>query len=205
MWDRVSDPVLPRSGSLSHMPGRSKTRPHTAEAASYLLQSCFSCGLQQFLRVTCWIAFTEHSVACHQNFGARTHYFGHRIQSDSPIDFNPIIKPPLLAQFSQFPDLVHDAWDKFLSAEPRIDRHNQHIIDDVQHFAQSLNRRRGVNYDARKHVVASNQVQRPVQMYAGFLVYGNPIGSCIREVGDVLIRIFDHQVAIQRQISGISQ
>jgi len=62
-----------------------------------------------------------------------------------------------------------------------------------------------VSEDNSQALPPPQQVQGPVQMPAGFLMHRNPIGSGIGEVGDVLIRIFDHQVAIQRQIRGLAQ
>src|SRR5579872_1870801 len=62
------------------------------------LQSSLGSGFQQFLCVTLWIAFTEHSVACDQNFSSGSHDVAYRIQSDAAIHLNPIIEPALLAQ-----------------------------------------------------------------------------------------------------------
>ena len=62
----------------------------------HLLQHSFSRRLQQFLRVTLWIAFSEHGVACNQNFGSRLDHFGYGIEGHAAINFNPVTQPPLL-------------------------------------------------------------------------------------------------------------
>src|SRR5450755_2729985 len=36
----------------------------------YFLHCRFGCRFQQFRSIILWIAFTEHRVACHQNFSA---------------------------------------------------------------------------------------------------------------------------------------
>ena len=48
-------------------------------------------------------------------------------------------------------------------------------------------------------------MQRTVQMRTSFLVYGYPSGASGGEVRNVQVRVFDHQVAIQWQISIFSQ
>ncbi len=42
-----------------------------------------------------------------------------------------------------------------------------------------------------------NQVQRAIQVHASFLMHGNPIGAGFGKGRDVVVWIFDHQVAIE--------
>src|ERR1700739_1548689 len=46
--------------------------------------------------------------------------------------------------------------------------------------------------------MALNQMQGAVQVAAGFLVYRNPIDAGLRKIGNELVRILDHEMAIQR-------
>src|SRR5215471_12818678 len=48
-------------------------------------------------------------------------------------------------------------------------------------------------------------MQRAVQVYACFLVNGNPIGAGFGKDRDKFIRVFDHQVAVERQFRCSSQ
>ena len=48
-------------------------------------------------------------------------------------------------------------------------------------------------------------MQRAVQMHAGFLVHRNPVGPGLGKLRNELVRILDHQVAIERQIGRFAQ
>jgi hypothetical protein len=50
-----------------------------------------------------------------------------------------------------------------------------------------------------------NQVQRAIQMPAGFLMHRNPIRASLGECGNEFVRIFDHQMAIERQFRNPAQ
>ena len=54
-------------------------------------------------------------------------------------------------------------------------------------------------------IVALDQMQGAIQMYAGFLVHGNPVGAGRGKLGNELVRILDHQVAIERQLGHLAQ
>src|SRR6202044_1086777 len=122
--------------------------PCGTTATSNLLKSSFGCRFQQLPGVTGWIALTEHGVACNQNFRARSYHLDHGVKSNAAIDFNPVTQPPPLAQLGQLADFVQRSWDELLSPESRIHRHNQYVVDDIQHFAQHFDRRRGIDDDA---------------------------------------------------------
>ena len=63
--------------------------------------------LQQLLGITLWIAFAEHGVARHQNFGSRSHHVGNRLRCNATIYFNAIAQSPFRPQVSQPADLMH--------------------------------------------------------------------------------------------------
>jgi len=48
-------------------------------------------------------------------------------------------------------------------------------------------------------------VQSPVQMVTNFLMDRDPVGAGFSEVGNVAVWIFDHQVAVERQLRGLPQ
>src|SRR5580693_961871 len=118
------------------------------EATLHLLQNSLGCSLQQFLGILLWIAFTEHGVARYQNFRPCPDYFGDSIEGDAAIYLNPITEPPLRPQLRELADLMHRPGNKLLPTETRIYRHDQHIIDDVRHFAQRFYGRGWVNHDS---------------------------------------------------------
>ena len=95
--------------------------------------------------------------------------------------------------------------NKCLTAKAWIDRHHQHVIHNVQNLAESLNRSGRINGDSRSHAMAANQLQAAVEMNTGFLMNSDPIRAGIGEGGNVLIGIFDHQVAVEGNIYRLAQ
>ncbi len=93
----------------------------------------------------------------------------------------------------------------FCAPKARIHRHHQNVIHDVQNFRKRVHRRCRIDHYPSQAVVTLDQVQRPVQMPAGLLMHRYPIDSGFGECRNELVRILDHQVAIQRQIGHLAQ
>ena len=147
----------------------------------------------------------EHRVARDQDFCPGAYHISHGVYSNPAVDLYSVIQPPLRPQFRQPPDLMHCAGNEFLPAKARIHRHNQHIIHQVEHLAEHLNRGRRIDHHARGYVMIANQMQSTIQVAAGFLMDRNPVRPSRCEVGNVLVRILDHQVTIQRQFGRLPQ
>jgi hypothetical protein len=146
----------------------------------------------------------EHSVARNQNFCSRAYYFRHRIERQPAVNFNPIIQAALSPQLSYFAQLMQRVGDERLRPESRSHRHDQHIIDDVQDLSQHFNRSSWIDRDARMAVMALDQIQRAIEVSASFEVHRNPIRPCIGKRRNVLVRVLDHQVAIERKLGGLA-
>ena len=48
-------------------------------------------------------------------------------------------------------------------------------------------------------------MQGPIQVAASFLMHRNPVGPRLAELGNKKVRIFDHQMAIERQLGRLPQ
>ena len=73
--------------------------------------------------------------------------------------------------------------NKLLCSETWIHRHHQHVVDDVEHFRERLDRGRRIDHHARQAIVALDQVQRPVQMAASFLMHRDPVRPASANTG----------------------
>src|SRR5579872_2284982 len=100
---------------------------------------------------------------------------------------------------------MQGAWDELLAAKTRVDRHYQHIIHDVEHFAQTLHRGSRIDYHTYLGSLNANQLQGTVEVNAGFLVHRDPVRPGGHKFGDVLVRILNHEVAIQRDLGGLAE
>ena len=95
--------------------------------------------------------------------------------------------------------------DKLLPTESRIHTHDQHVMNHGQDVPNQLNPRGRIQNHPRLHPMMRNEFQRPVQMPASFIVDADPVRARFRESRDVLVRIFDHQMTIERQLRGFAR
>ena len=49
--------------------------------------------------------------------------------------------------------------------------------------------------------VRADQMERAIQVHAGFLMDGDPVGAGFGEGGDEVVGILDHQVAVERHVA----
>jgi len=73
-------------------------------------------------------------------------------------------------------------------------------VHDFQNFIEHMHRRRRIDHHAGLAIVRLNQMERAVQMNTGFLMHGDPVRASFRKRRNKLIRILDHQMAIERHI-----
>ena len=89
--------------------------------------------------------------------------------------------------------------------ETGIHGHHQHAVDNVEHFTQSLHRCRRIDSHARLHAQAANQLQRPIQMNAGFLMDRHPVCPGVGEGRNIVVSIFDHQMAVEGNVDRLEE
>src|SRR5205807_8549699 len=101
----------------------------------------------------------------------RANPVGDRVQSYTSIYHDAVIQPTVGTELGYTPDLVQSTRNELLGAKTGIYRHYQHVVHDVEHFAEGLNRRGRVDDNSGQQTMAANYVQRAVQVAANFLVH----------------------------------
>jgi len=74
-----------------------------------------------------------------------------------------------LANLNQRFNLAQRAGNEFLGAKTGIHRHDQHVVHDVQNLVEHLHGRRRIDHHRRLASMRRNQVQRAIEVHAGFL------------------------------------
>jgi len=162
-------------------------------------------SLQKILSVNLWIAFAEHGVARDKNFCAGADHVANGVECDTAIDLDAEIKPSFRAQVGEPAHFMQGAGNKFLAAEPGIDRHHEDIIHNVEHFCEGVDRGGGIDDDPRLCAMFFDVLQGAVQVYAGFLMHRDPVRTGLHEVGDELVGVLDHEMTIERQAGDFPQ
>jgi hypothetical protein len=106
----------------------------------------------------------------------------------------------LVAQPPEFGDFGQHLGQEFLPAKAGIDGHDQHYAAQMQHIFDLRQWRRGVEHDTRDFAEFANMRQGAVQMDRGarFAMDQQMIGAGLGEVVEVMLRLDDHQMDIDR-------
>jgi len=112
-------------------------------------------------------------------------------------NFDAIVEAELVAEAAEVGDALDGAGKEFLAAEAGVDAHDEYMMHHRKDFREHLYRRGRVDHHTRKHAVVPNQLQRTVQMAAGFDLDGDHVGAGLGEGGDELVGVLDHEVAIE--------
>jgi hypothetical protein len=126
---------------------------------------------------------------------------------DAPVDFNPRVDVVLVAQSLDLLDLLHLRFDEGLTAEARVDGHDQNQVDDVDDVLQARNRGPRVQHDARFATQVLDLTDSSVQVNGTrtFSVNGDDVRTRLCKVRNSQLRFHDHQVRIQNLVRDRSQ
>jgi hypothetical protein len=154
-------------------------------------------GVKQLADILANVAVGEDRVSGDEEIGARANHIRNGVEIDAAIDFDAERQAAGFANTRQRFDLTKRAGDKFLRAKTGIHRHHENVVDDVQDLVEGVDRCCGIDDHGGFAAVRSDQVKCAIQMDAGFLMDGHPIGASIGKCGDEVVGIFNHQVAIE--------
>src|SRR5271163_3088663 len=97
----------------------------------------------------------------------------------------------------ELPDFLNRVWNEFLSPEPRVHTHDQHVVYYFQHVVQLRHRCRGVDHYPRQRAFLTNHLKCPVEIPAGYGLDTNRSRTRLDKDRGEEIRILNHQVVIQ--------
>ena len=154
-------------------------------------------GLEEFFGVLADVAVAEDGVAGDEEFSAGANDVSDGVVRDAAIDFNAEGETAGLPDLGERGHLVERIGDELLTAEAGVYGHDENVVDDFEDFAEGFDGSGGIDDHTGFAAMGLNEVERAVQVDAGFLMDGNPVGTGFGEGGDELIGIFDHQMAIE--------
>jgi len=151
------------------------------------------------------IAVGEDGAAGDQQLCAGFYYVGYGFQIHSTINFNAEIEFAFGAHAGECGNFVQGIRNEFLAAEAGIHAHDQDVVNEIENFSERFNGSGWIEDYAGFAAMRSDEVKRAIEMDAGFLVDGHPVGAGFGKFGDEEIGIFDHQVAIERDFELFAQ
>ncbi|CRF28842.1 Uncharacterised protein [Mycobacterium tuberculosis] len=110
------------------------------------------------------------------------------------------MESPVIQHFPKPGNLRQHAGDEILSSKTWIDRHQKDQIELVVHYLlQDAKRSSRIQHDTGLYPVLLNQMQRPVKMNASLRMYRDQVRTCLGERRNVAVRLFNHQMHVERQ------
>ena len=96
-------------------------------------------------------------------------------------------------------DLRQDLGQERLTAEARVDAHDEDEVDRVEDVANGRFVGRGIEHDARALADVADVLERPVEVRTRLDVHRDPIGARGGEVLEVAVGLDDHEVDVDRK------
>src|SRR5215212_1979525 len=93
------------------------------------------------------VVVAEDGRAGDEDFGAGGGHRADVVGADAAVHFDAHVEVALADGAAQAPDLLDRARDELLPAEARVDRHDQHVVDEIQDLVERAQTRRGVDDD----------------------------------------------------------
>ena len=116
------------------------------------------------------------------------------------VDLDAVVEAHLLAQVDEVLDAVDGARQELLAAKAGIHAHDEDVVDHGEDFDEVLDGGGRVEDDGRLHAVVGDQLQGAVQVTADLDVDADHVGAGGGEVGDELVGVLDHEVAVEWEL-----
>lgn len=138
----------------------------------------------------------ENGTSGHQHIGACGGTKRAGLSVDTAVDFYQRIQAKALDKALQFFDFMDCMWYEFLSAEARINAHEEDHVKVLDYVLKEHNRRRRIERDSSLHARGVYLLDCTVQMRAGLVVDVHQRGTTVAYLSDIFFWIYYHQVHI---------
>jgi len=123
----------------------------------------------------------------------------------STVDFNSKLQAPGLSNFRKQLNFSERRADKGLAAESRIYAHHEYVMHQRKNFLECVNGSCRVQDHSRLAPARSDEMEGAIEMNAGFLMDGNPMGTGVGKGWDELVRSLNHKMAIERYVGDLAK
>ena len=144
-----------------------------------------------------WILRLKHRIAGHQHICTRFKQSLGVVRVDAAVHFDECGSVLFIDHQTQLADFFVCALDELLSAEARVDRHEEHHVQVAEDVLQYADRGMGVEHHTGVDAEGLDLLHCTVDMGAGFIVEGDDVGAGLGEGLEVLLRLHDHQVDVE--------
>jgi len=134
--------------------------------------------------------------AGHEGIGAGGGDGGDVVGLDATVDFQPNRLAASIDHRAHPAQLVQRGRNEGLAAEAGVDRHQQHQVQIVEQPLQGVQRCRRIEHQPGLAALGLDQLQRAVDVAAGFGVEADQAGAGSGEIGHDAVDRLDHQMHV---------
>jgi hypothetical protein len=147
----------------------------------------------------------EYIAACDQYLRTGTHYVSDRLVMNAAVDFNAEAELARLADFREQFNFLEGRMNKGLTTEAGVHAHDKNMMNQWKNFIEGVDRRGRVYDHSGLASVCCDQMKSAIEMDAGFLVDRDPSSAGFRESWDEFVRLFNHEVTIERNFQDFAK
>ena len=111
--------------------------------------------------------------------------------------------PALVDELAHLREFAQCRWNKFLTAESWVHRHQENNIELVHEVFEAVKWRSRVKHEACFAAVVANQLQRPIDMACRLGMKRDVASPSFGEVNNHLIHRANHQVNVDRRCNTV--
>ena len=138
--------------------------------------------------------------AGHKRGGSSLHTLRPCIRVDTAIDLDHHVVVPRVELCFKIADLSKGAWDEGLPAPPRIYRHDEHEVADIEHIEDRIYWGAWINRDTVLHPKGADLGERTVKVGARLLMDNQTICSSLLKGMEMALWLNHHEVDVEEDL-----
>src|SRR5580704_9787018 len=146
------------------------------------------------------VLLAENSRTGNENVGARGFHVGDVVGLDAAVDLDVEREAAPLKLAANLAQLLERLRNEMLAAESRMHTHDENHVELLGGRNHSIDRGFGIDSDRRARTEVMNLFRDLWNVGANFAMHRDRIGARFDKNPDVLFRLADHQMRIEREL-----
>jgi hypothetical protein len=147
----------------------------------------------------------KYGIPGNQDGRSRVHNLPGIFHGDSAVHFQFLAGAGFIQQFADAVDPRQAFRKEGLAAEPRFDRHDQHLVAERQAGRDGKQRGFGAQAEPAARALNPDAFERSDEVFAAFHVDGDDVGARLGKGRDELLRGLNHQMDVHQRAGFVDQ
>ena len=148
-----------------------------------------------------WVGSREDVAASHKHIGTGCLQLSSCLQVHAAIHLDESLAAGAVQQLAQLRHLLQGMWDELLTAEARVDTHQQDEVHIGSNVLQHRDRCGRIERHTSLHACLVNLTYNAVQVRTSLIVHVHQVGSESLDLAHELLGLNYHQMHIERLLA----